>query len=358
MRQTTVEINLAALTHNVSVIRHFAPTSKLLAVVKGNAYGHGVEAVGQALSPVVDGFGVAFLDEALPLLSLNLKKPIVLLEGFFDSDELIFCSENQLQVVLHNMRQVELLKTTKLKKPLTVWLKVDTGMHRLGVSDKAFLVIYQLLLELPAVGNIIVMSHFSSADNQDSADTPKQISLFNRLTKELGVAKSLANSAGILCWPESHHQIIRPGIMLYGGKALQKRLPKEHGLKPVMTFKSTVIAIREISKGESVGYGGHWQAQKDSRIATLAIGYADGYPRMMHPDAHVLIQCRRCPIVGQVSMDMITVDISNLDNVTIGDEAILFGDDLPCHEVARWCNSIDYDLMTRASLRAKKIIVS
>lgn len=351
MRPTHLNIDVSALTHNIAIAKQYADNKHLLAMVKGNAYGHGVELVCPHIAPLVDGFGVGFIEEALTVNALGLSKPIVIVEGFFSKDELLLCAEHDFQVCIHHNEQLEKLLESKLSKPLTVWLKYDSGMHRLGFSEDGCLGALKKLQSSENVSEIILMSHLACADDKANVNTAVQIEKFQELTSSFNGKKSLANSAATLTCADAHFDIIRPGIMLYGGVPIKGIAAKEFNLRPAMQLISSVMAIREVSHGEGVGYGAHWKASGSRKIATICCGYGDGYPRMLHPDAHVLIQGKKCPLAGQVSMEMITADVTALDDIDIGEQVILWGEGLPCHEVARWAGTIDYELMTRASLR-------
>lgn len=357
MRPTAVEIDTQALLHNLSVAKQYAPTSRLMAMVKANAYGHGIDIVCPTLAPKIDSFGVGFVDEAIAVASLGLNKPISILEGFFSLDELHYCSEHDFQVVIHESKQLEQLLNAKLKSPVSVWLKLDSGMHRLGFDEATFHQAYDQLNAHENVKALGLLSHLACADGSKPEHTARQLERYFAETNRYANKKSLAKSAAICAHPDTHLDVIRPGIMLYGGETLVNKTAAELGLQPVMHFNASIIAIRHLAKGEHVGYGATYQVDKPMRLATLSCGYGDGYPRLNHPDAHVLIRGRACPIVGRISMELMTVDVSQVDPLSIGDKAMLWGPGLPCALVASWCNTIDYELMTRATLRVKPQVV-
>ncbi len=351
-RRPQASIDLAALAHNYSRVKQLAAHSKVLAVLKANAYGHGMLAVAQALKQA-DALGVARLDEALALRAGGIARPIVLLEGFFHPDELAQIVASNLQLVIHHREQAEALLAAQLDAPVRVWLKIDTGMHRLGIYPHEVAALYQQLSQSANVqGPLRLMSHFASSDELDKPSTANQLALFNELTQGLAGEHSLANSAAVLNWPHSHGDWVRPGLMLYGVSPMADAVGKDHGLQPVMTLSSSVIAVREVKAGDAVGYGGSWIAAHNTRLAVVAIGYGDGYPRAAGNNADVLINGKRFPVVGRVSMDMITVDIGT-EPVLVGDKVILWGADLPVERLARCIDTIPYELLCNITSRVQ-----
>ncbi len=354
VKTATAIIDLQALVANFHVTKNMAPNAKVLAVLKANAYGHGLEKIAKAL-PDADAFGVARLDEALALRAGGVVKPIVLLEGFFDKDDLNIIAVNNLQTVIHNKEQLEAIcSLDKLfEKPLKVWLKIDTGMHRLGISPEDFLHYYQQLKACKNVqDSIVLMSHLGCADDIENTATDRQLALFNQVTATLPNERSMANSAAVCAWPESHYQWIRPGLMLYGVSPILTG-DNTSIITPVMTLQSSIIAVRKLKKGEFVGYGGAWQSEKDTTIGVVAIGYGDGYPRHAQNGTPVLINGRRVPLVGRVSMDMITVDLGANCNDKIGDAATLWGNGLGVEEIAEWSTTIPYELLCNITRRVQ-----
>lgn len=352
IRSATAFIDLAALQQNYAAIKAQASGSKILAVLKANAYGHGLERIAKAL-PQADAFGVARIEEALALRTDGIVKPIVLLEGFFTAQDLPILAVNNLQTIVHNEQQLSAILAADLDKPLKVWLKVDTGMHRLGVNPEQFINFYQ---QLSASGNvqndIIVMSHLGCADDITDSATLEQLTRFNQLTASIASEKSLANSAGIWAWPECHFQWVRPGLMLYGVSPMVRDNTKNnHDIVPVMTLQASLIAMRKIAAGESVGYGANWRSEKKTTIGVIAIGYGDGYPRHAANGTPVLINGRRVPLVGRVSMDMITVDLGQAPKDSVGDVATLWGESLSVAEVAAHATTIPYELLCNISKR-------
>ncbi len=351
-RRPQANIDLAALAHNYSRVKQLAPHSKVLAVLKANAYGHGMLAVAQALKQA-DALGVARLDEALALRAGGIARPIVLLEGFFHPDELPQIVASNLQLVIHHREQAEALLAAQLDAPVRVWLKIDTGMHRLGIYPHEVAALYQQLNQSANVqGPLRLMSHFASSDELDNASTANQLALFRQLTQGLAGEHSLANSAAVLNWPLSHGDWVRPGLMLYGVSPMADSAGADLGLQPVMTLSSSVIAVREVKAGEAVGYGGSWIAAHNTRLAVVAMGYGDGYPRAAGNNAEVMINGKRLPIVGRVSMDMITVDIGT-EPVAVGDKVILWGAELPVEQLAACVETIPYELLCNITSRVQ-----
>lgn len=358
MREAELGLNLAALHHNVRRVRDLAPYSRILAMVKADAYGHGVLTVANALSEV-DGFGVAFIDEAMALREAGISQTINVLQGVFNGDEMFTAVRKGLQIVVHHEEQLRIVEACRLSGPIDVWLKIDTGMHRLGFSMDRVADAYRRLQEARVVREVGLMTHFACADELGSRHTEKQIARFRELQHQISeggehiIPDSLANSAGIVAWPAAHGAWVRPGIMLYGSSPLADRSAQELGLKPVMTLTSRLIAINPVSRGEAVGYGATWTAERDTRLGVVGIGYGDGYPRHARSGTPVLINGRLVPVVGRVSMDMITVDLGDLP-AKIGDTAVLWGEGLPADTVADHAGTISYELFCKVTRRVRR----
>ena len=354
-RPTQARIDTEALCHNAQVARTLAPASKLMAVVKANAYGHGAVNVGRALAEAVDALAVASLEEAVELRDADIKLPILLLQGVFESRELGVAAGLGLWVTLQNEDQLQWLEEANLPAQLTCWLKVDTGMNRLGVAPEAA---GTFLQRIEGSGkcheDVVLCTHFAAADNPADAATDLQIQRFNQLN--LPGERSAANSAALLAWPEAHYDWVRPGYMLYGHSPLVIPHDSASGLRPVMTLTSEIIALRDVDAGESVGYGGTWVAARPSRIATVAIGYGDGYPRQARNGTPVLVRGQRAGLAGRVSMDMITVDVTDVPDTALGEEVVLWGADLPLDEVAAHAGTIGYELTTRMPARVSRVV--
>ena len=343
-------IDLNALKDNLAILQKVAPNSKVLAVIKANAYGHGMIKVAEALDNIY-AVGVARINEAVFLRNKGIKKEILLLEGFFHPQDLSTLVEHNLQTVVHCAEQVDALQNATLKKPLKIWLKLDIGMHRLGFHPEEFNDTLKKLIDCPNIEKPInIIGHFNCADDIENPVTHKQIALFKtHINKDIGLA-SLANSAGILAWPDSHHDIIRPGIALYGVSPFDEKVPE---LKPVMTLKSKLIAVRKHKAGESVGYGANWTSSKDTTLGVVAIGYGDGYPRTAPEGTPVLINGRIVPVVGRVSMDMMTVDLGADCKDKVGDDVTLWGEGLPVNNVAKHIGTLGYELITKLTVRVE-----
>ncbi|SUB24705.1 alanine racemase [Avibacterium avium] len=351
VKPATAKISSHALRHNIEVIKQKAPNSKVIAVVKANAYGHGVAFVASVLEELVDCFGVARLEEALTLRSNGITKPILLLEGFFRAKDLPIIAVNNIQTIVHNKEQLQALQQADLPNPIKVWLKIDTGMHRLGVALDEVEEFCQALEKCPNIEpHFGFVSHFSRADELESDYTQKQLNAFLQATENRAGERSIAASGGILFWQDSHLDWIRPGIILYG--ISPNNVPsREYGLIPVMTLTSSLIAVREHKKGEPVGYGGKWVSEQDTKIGVVAIGYGDGYPRDMPMGTPVYLNGRLVPIVGRVSMDMLTVDLGKDSQDQVGDEVILWGKELPIEEIAAISGILSYELITKLTPR-------
>lgn len=348
---TRAVINLTALQHNQQVLQQHAPDSQMLAVVKADAYGHGMVRVAQTLSGIC-GLGVARLNEAIMLRESGIDTPIVLLEGFFHADDLPTLVKHNLQTVVHSQQQLDAIVASQLQTPLKVWLKLDSGMHRLGFHDHQFDDAYQQLQASPNVSaDINLMTHFHCADELDNEITALQYQRFQSHIQPDSGLTSVSNSAAVLAWPSIHSDIIRPGIALYGVSPFSDKLAAELNLQPVMTLKSQLIAVREHKAGESVGYGAQWTAKQDTKLGVVAVGYGDGYPRMAPEGTPILVNGRIVPIVGRVSMDMLTVDLGLQCLDQVGDDVILLGEGLPASEVAKHIGTIGYELVTKLTSR-------
>ena len=346
-RPIQARINLSALDRNLDVVRRLAPHSKIMAVVKANAYGHGLNCAVQVLKEA-DGLAVLSLEEAIALRENGYRQPILLLEGFFSADELPRIAEHHLSVVVHCREQVEMLMQTWLAAKLTVFFKMNTGMNRLGFSPENFRVALSELKSCRSVGDIVLMTHFANAD--DGVGIEKQFSLFNTVSEGLAHARSMANSAAILRYSDTHAEWVRPGIMLYGSSPFSDKSAESLGLQPVMTLTSQIIAIQQLRTDDTVGYGGTFVADRDMRVGIVACGYADGYPRHAQTGTPVLVEGQRTRTLGRVSMDMICVDLTQL-SAQQGSTVTLWGDGLSVDEVAHSAGTIGYELLCALSAR-------
>lgn len=351
-RDVCAVIDLAALRHNLGVVRAATPGARVMAVVKANGYGHGLREVATALLSA-DAFAVSCLDEALALREAGLLHPIVLLEGFFDSSELRAMAAHRLDIVVHAEWQLQALEQSRLQRPLRVWVKVDTGMHRIGLQPEQVAGALERLRACRVVREIRLMTHLAYADDRSSDYTHQQLAVFNQVSAGLGLERSIANSAGLLAWPEARSDWVRPGIMLYGASPFADGESDQPSLQPVMTLTSRLIAIQQFRRGAAIGYAGTFVCPEDMPVGVVAIGYGDGYPRHASNSASVLINGRRAPIVGRVSMDMLCVDLRGFDQVQVHDPVTLWGRGLPVEEVAAASGTIPYELLCRLTRRVR-----
>lgn len=338
-------IDLKALRANLQRVRAAAPGVRVLAIIKANGYGHGIIRVAESLHEA-DAFGVACLEEGILLREAGIAHPIVLLEGFFEAAELPEIARNHLSVVLHHEQQLRLLEKAALARPLSVWLKIDTGMHRLGFPvGQAAAAFERLRACRNVVPRIRLMTHFANADDRDDPRTEQQMTLFRQTVEDLPGERSLANSGGILGWPQSHADWVRPGIMLYGASPFTRSTGADEGLQTVMTLTSRLIAVNLLRKGDPVAYGGAFVCPEDMPVGVVGIGYGDGYPRGIAAGTPVWLRGRRVAVIGRVSMDMLCVDLRGVSDAAIGDEVELWGRHLAVEEIARCASTIAWDLL-------------
>jgi alanine racemase len=355
-RPAQLTIDLPALQHNFEQVKKMVPGRSVIAMVKANAYGHGLERIALALKDA-EALGVASFEEGLFLRNAGVKTPILLMEGLFSEAELTFAAEHGFSLVVHHAAHVEMLEKSNIDKPLSVWLKIDTGMHRLGFHPDDVAKMYARLMLCGAVKKPVgLMTHFASSNELDSSQTLQQIELFNQVTSKLEGPKSLANSAGIIAWPAAHGDWVRPGIMLYGASPFSGHRGVEYGLKPVMSLTSQIIAIHQVAKGSRIGYGGTWTCPENTRVGVVAIGYGDGYPRHAVNGTQVLVNGRPCPLAGKVAMDMLSVDLGTQPEARVGDPVTLWGPGLPVEVVAEQSGTTCYELLTRITQRVRVIV--
>ena len=349
-RPSKAIIDLAALRSNYLTARTLHG-GRALAVVKANAYGHGAVSCAQALAEVADGFAVAFAAEAFELREAGITKPILVLEGCFDPDELLAAHKAKLWVVIHQESQLRALETAPIDAhSIRVWLKVDSGMHRAGFALEAVQAAYARLEACPSVASITLMTHFARADEPDSDSTAKQIAAFHEATAGLPGDRSLSNSGGILAWPSARGTWARPGILLYGADPLPAKAAPEtqvqpNQLTPVMSLMSEVFAIRTLEPGEALGYGGTFVATTPVRVGLVAIGYADGYPRVAPTGTPIAVGGVLTRTIGRVSMDMLTVDLTDLPQASIGSPVECWGKQIDVNQVAQQAGTISYELL-------------
>lgn len=349
-RPTQATVDLSALRHNFSVARQLATGAKIMAVLKANAYGHGLLPVAHALAVDADAFAVSCLEEALPLRLAGLKQRIILLEGVFGVEEIPVAAARGLDLVVHSLWQLEALEQAMLPNRIDCWLKVDTGMGRLGFAPDQAGMIAERLQRAAGVGNVYWMSHLASADNPDNAATDLQQARFEALTAFSGCLSSLANSAGTIGWPQTHGDWVRPGIMLFGSAPLGTP-----GLRPVMSLEAQLIAVKNLPAGHGVGYGSVFVCPQDMPVGVVSIGYGDGYPRHCGEGSVVGIQGALVPVIGRVSMDMLCVDLRTVPAAGIGDRVILWGDAPTVDEVAARAGTISYELLCQVTPRVPRV---
>ena len=352
-RKTVAVVDLNAIRENYSLACGLAPDSKNIAVIKADAYGHGMLRVAAALKSAVPAFAVAIIDEALELRAAGISQPILVFEGVNDIETCEAAAANKLSLVVHNQDQVAQLRKARLSGPVPLWLKVDTGMHRLGLAPND---LEPALERLRSAGHDVaaVCTHLACADQLASGATQQQLDAFKACVSGMELPTSISNSAGILAWPASHANWNRPGYMLYGHSPMTTDVAAANGLRPAMTLRSEIIAIREVAAGESVGYGARWTAERPSIIGTVAAGYADGYPRHAANGTPTMVNKQIAPLAGTVSMDMLSIDLTGHDHAAIGNTVELWGKNVSLNEVASHSGTIGYDLLTGITARVPR----
>ncbi|MCX7184316.1 MAG: alanine racemase [Nitrosospira sp.] len=348
-------IDLSALEQNLSVVRRHAPRARVMAVIKADAYGHGLLRAASALKSA-DGFALLELDAAIRLRDAGYRQPILLVEGFFSTEELALIEQYHLSTVIHHSEQLAMLPAFKRRGGLDVFLKLNTGMNRLGFVPEQFPAALELLKTSPAIGQITLMTHFACADEPAGEDSVSmQSQCFNAVAAGRNLPCSLANSAAILHYPETHADWVRPGIMLYGASPFSGKTAAELGLRPVMTISSRIIAVQNLKAGDAVGYGHTFRADRPMQVGIVAGGYADGYPRHAPTGTPVLVNGRRSRILGRVSMDMLHVDLSGIESAGVGSPVILWGEGMPVDEVAQSAGTISYELLCALAPRMQVV---
>ena len=349
-RPIRATLDLSALRGNLAVARQHAGEARLWAVIKANAYGHGLMRAAEALDDLADGYALLDLDDAVALREAGYRQPILLLEGFFEADELPLLAEYGLTPVVHALEQIEMLTGAALPARLPVYLKINTGMNRLGLSLESFHAALTALETLPSVASVTLMTHFADADLERGIGW--QMARFVESAQGCRHPVSLANSAALLRFPEVRRGWARPGIMLYGSSPFpQDETAAQLGLRPVMTLSSELIAVHDLQKGDRVGYGGVFSAEGPIRIGIVACGYADGYPRHAPTGTPILVEGRRTRTVGRVSMDMIMVDLTGIPAAGIGSPVVLWGEGLPVDDVAAAAGTVSYELLCALAQR-------
>lgn len=345
MQRTYIDLDISALQHNFHRVQQLAPNRKILAMVKANAYGHGAEKIAKGL-PNADAFGVSTINEAIQLRNANIKQDIVLMQGFNSAEDLSIISSFNLQVVIHDWSQLNFLEQQYLTMPLVIWIKIDTGMHRLGFEPQA---LPEITHRLQKINNIEksfrYMTHFASSEQLHNPFTQNQYQEFLNATENLPGLKSLANSAAILGWPNTHGDWVRPGLILYGVSPFPQKMGSDHDLKPVMNWHSSLMVVHQLKKGDGIGYNSTFICPEDMPVGVVAAGYGDGYPRQAKNGTPVLVNNNRVPIIGRISMDMLTVDLRNQPDAKIGDIVLFWGMGLPIEEIARSVEMSPYQLL-------------
>ena len=348
-RPIRATISAAALQQNIAVARTHAGDAKIWAVLKANAYGHGLERAARALAQA-DGFAVLDFQEAARLRSAGITKPILMLEGFFKPQDVALLHQYALTPVIHTMEQVEMLKRATLRGPVDAYVKVNSGMNRLGFNVDNLRLAYEAVRAHPNIRSLTFMTHFADADGASGIQA--QLQWFDELVKPFdSQRRSLANSAALLRFPEARIGWVRPGIMLYGCSPFADQPAEALGLKPVMTLSSELIATQHLQAGERVGYGFSYEAVGEMTIGVVACGYADGYPRHAPTGTPVLVSGQRTRIVGRVSMDLICVDISDIPDAYVGSPVTLWGEGLSADEVAASAGTLSYELLCALAAR-------
>ena len=355
MRPIQASIHLSALEHNLAVAKSKASKSKILSVVKANGYGHGLLNVAKGLR-ASDGFAVLGLDEALALRNAGYSQTILLLEGVFSTDELLVVSEQAISIVVHCEIQIEMLERASIPHPISVHLKINTGMNRLGFKPHDFEKVRARLEHCHNVADITLMTHFATADEPLGISSP--LALFKELTQESSYPCSLANSATLLRFPEAHADWVRPGIMLYGTSPVAGQSAASFNLKPVMSFNSQIISVQTLNVGEYLGYGHRFTAERKTRIGVVACGYADGYPRHAPNGTPIAVSGVLTQTLGRVSMDMLYVDITDNPSAGVGAPVELWGEQVSVDDVALASGTISYELLCAIAPRVPVIVVN
>lgn len=341
-RPIRATIHSDALGHNLALAKMRAPHSKIMAVIKADGYGHGMLRVARALADA-EGFAVLRVEEGVALRAAGFRQTILLLEGLFESEEFKIAAQHDLSLVVHNEDQVRMLEQAQATVTVDIFVKLNTGMNRLGFLPTRFWAAYDRLKACKSVRAMTLMTHFATAD--EAPGIAEQYKRFASLTDEISLPKSLANSATLLRYPEAHVDWVRPGIMLYGATPFADVSAAAIGLKSAMTFSSKIIGVQNLSAGDSVGYGRLFTAAKPTRLGVVACGYADGYPRHALTGTPLLVASKRTRTLGRVSMDMLYADITDIPEADIGSPVELWGPNIPVDEVAHAAGTVGYELL-------------
>ena len=340
-RPIQAQLDLNAIANNLHVVRR-STCSRVMAVIKADAYGHGLLRVAEALADA-EGYALLDIQDAVSLREAGYEQTILLLEGYFNAKDLVVLAEYDLTTVIHSPWQIDLLDAYPKRGTLDIWLKVNTGMNRLGFMPEQVATAMEQLRAHRAVREVTLMTHFAHAD--EARGIGQQLDLFNELAGGYRVARSLANSAALLRYPKTHGDWVRPGIMLYGASPFPETSARELGLRPAMTLHSEIIAIQQLKAGDEVGYGGLFRADRNMRIGVVACGYADGYPRHAPSGTPILVEGQPARTLGRVSMDMLCVDLSNVVHVGVGSRVVMWGEGMPVELVANASGTISYELL-------------
>jgi alanine racemase len=348
MRPILATIDQAALRHNLQIVKSLAPRSKVMAVVKANGYGHGLLRVAQGFDQA-DGFAVLGLEEAVSLREAGYKQTVLMLEGVFKSSELNLAASAEISLVIHNDLQIRMLEEAPLSKPVSVFIKMNTGMNRLGFRPEQYASAVARLENCKNVDQITLMTHFATAD--ESAGVSQPLSIFRQNTNAMSYPVSLANSAAILRYPETHADWVRPGIMLYGATPVSGTSPQSYKLRPAMSLTSEIIAIQTLKPGEGLGYGQRFTAEKTARVGIVACGYADGYPRHAPNGTPIAVAGKMTQTLGRVSMDMLFADITDIPEAIVGAPVELWGEQVSVDEIAEASGTVGYELLCALAAR-------
>ena len=351
-RNTIARIDADAVAHNLARVREWAPTSRVMAVVKADAYGHRIDLCLPALARA-DMLAVASIDEARALRRLGNRQRVLLLEGVLHASDLAVVETLGLELTIHHASQIDMLESFGRAPSACLWLKIDSGMHRLGVEPEQARALQARLLALPGAEQVNLMTHFASSECPLSQSAAAQLARFDAAVAGMTGEHCLANSGAILNHSSTHRDWVRAGIVLYGISPLPAKSGIDLGLRPVMTLEAEVLAVNRVAAGEAIGYGGRFVAERDLTVGVIGIGYGDGYPRSAVDGTPVLVGGRRCPLIGRVSMDMLTVDLTDCPEVRIGDRAVLWGRNLPIEEIALAADTIPYELSCRITRRVR-----
>jgi alanine racemase len=360
-RLLIAEISQANLVHNLNVIKNLVAPAKIIAMVKCNAYGHGLKSIAKIISPHVDVLGVGCIEEALEIRKADINSPILLVQGIYEPAEIHIAIQNNLDIVFNNQDQITWLdqELAQSNSQINCWIKVNTGMGRLGFEPDDAEKVYAYLSQHKNVNQPIrIMSHFACADNTEHSLNAIQSSTFKNFINNKNSEYSLCNSAAIFNYPDNHYDFVRPGIALYGVSPILNKTGLEFNLKPVLTLKTKLMSVQTRQQNTSIGYNARYVLDKPKLIGTIACGYGDGYPLTAKDGTPVLVNGHECPLIGRVSMDMLTVDLSNSPNAKVGDDVVLWGEGLPIEKVCSYTQSIVWNMLTGLhSHRVRHIII-